>query len=197
MHNHILHATSNACTRCWHRAAGYSVAIGDTSWRSYKIATHVMLELPSSTSAKPSGSGFFYMASHTVFGSSRCHPEESYHKPFLPYGGGAVLLVSLDGSWSLLSCHRAAPPTTSNVLLPLPPLPVEMVWRSVIGNGFTYVSLALTLSGVELTIVAIVDGKTLVNKMVACRECHIAGSAWLGTGFHHASLGNFSVTRTS
>ena len=42
--------------------------------------------------------------------------------------------------------------------------------------------------------VASVAGKTLMNETVACRECHYGGPAYLGTGFHHASFDNFSVT---
>ena len=45
---------------------------------------------------------FFYIGSHATQGTAK--PEASYHTPFLPSGGGALLQVALEGHWTILRC---------------------------------------------------------------------------------------------
>ena len=120
-----------------------------------------------------------------------CLSVAADHKPFLPSGGGAVLLVSLDGSWSVLSSCGAS---SSRQCSAAPASVASGSGLLVTNQKWMDVSLALTPSATGLKIVASIDGVSLVSKTVACRECHMGGPAWLGTGFHHASFDNFSVT---
>jgi hypothetical protein len=168
-------------------AAGYSVAIGDTSWQGYTLRLRVMLELAANQST--SSDGFFFISSHATTG--RAAPETSYHTPYLPSGGGAVMKVSLDGSWSILSSCGAS----SKQQCSAKPAVVGSGSGLVVPNGkWVDVSLALTPGAAGLKIAAAVGGSTLLDKTVACRECHFGGPTFLGTGFHHASFDNFSVT---
>jgi hypothetical protein len=172
-------------------AAGYAVAIGDASWAGYTLSLRVMLELPANQSRSPDG--FFYLSSHAT--SERTSPESSYHTPYLPSGGGAVMKVSLDGAWSIMSaCNNA----TGHQCSAKPAVVGSGSGLTAVSNGkWMDVSLALMPGAAGLKIVAVVGGSTLLDKMVACRECHFAGPAFLGTGFHHASFDNFTVTPTS
>ena len=176
-------------------ADGYSVAIGDAHWGAYEVSVQVMLEPNQNASA---GETFFFVGSHATSGTSGgggwgkgMNPEVTYSGSFLPKGGGALLRVGVDGAWSILSscsaqskqqCDSTPASVANGTGLPVAP------------NKWLAVSLALVPGATGLKIVASVAGKTLMNETVACRECRYGGPAYLGTGFHHASFDNFSVT---
>ena len=100
--------------------------------------------------------------------------------------------VSLDGSWSILSSCGASSKQQCSAK---PATVGSGSGLTVVSNNkWMDVSLALTPGAAGLKIVAAVGDSTLLDKTIACRECHFGGPAYLGTGFHHASFDNFTVT---
>jgi hypothetical protein len=173
-------------------ASGYSVAIGDAHWESYEVSVQVMLEPDRNASVEET---FFFVGSHPTSGTGGAgkgmNPEVTYSGQFLPKGGGALLRVGVDGAWSILSscstqskqqCDSTPAAVANGTGLPVAP------------NKWVAVSLALVPGATGLKIVASVADKTLMNETVPCHECHYSGPAYLGTGFHHVSFDNFSVT---
>ena len=151
----------------------------------------VLLEpAPNATSEASAGQTFFYVASHATKNGGP--PEAFHHSPFLPAGGGATLRVNLDGSWNILSsCQDSGSQcgAKGNTVAQGSGLPVK-------AGRWMDVSLSLTPGATGLRLVASVGGTSLVDKTLACRECHFAGPVGLGTGFHGASFDNFTLTPT-
>ena len=119
------------------------------------------------------------------------NPEVTYAGSFLPKGGGALLRVGIDGSWTILSsCSASSNQQCDGAVASV----ANGTGLSIAPSKWARVSLALTPGAAGLKIAASIDGKTLMDKTVACRQCHYGGPAYLGTGFHHASWDNFKVT---
>eukprot|EP00039_Didymoeca_costata_P000620 m.46512 g.46512 ORF g.46512 m.46512 type:complete len:841 (+) comp10380_c0_seq2:71-2593(+) len=156
-------------------ASAYSVGLGDCSMSNYTVSVAVKAESVNSDA-------FVFVGSHV---GTSANPESFYHSPYLKCrSSGVSLLLGMSGTWELTAAGQKGSCATvgkgngtwaNNEWL-------TVVIKVVIVNNNTYVT-------------ASVGNNVLVQDVqVDSNNNEYCGAVILGSGFHHASYDNLTIS---
>ena len=162
-------------------ASAYSTAIGGTEWSNYALKVAAKSEGNTSAASEFLMFGAYGGGSFTAdpMPGGNIKPETFYHAPYVPKLAGVVLLLFMDGTWTLSTGSGTLAQGKNGG------------WRS---QEWLQVELEVAWgAGDEGRATAVVNGVALADRVPTKLSVH-HGPAWLGGGFHFASFDNFTTS---